>query len=87
LDSTVAFGAEPSKVIIPLLVVPVSKRRPEVPDEPDEPEVPELPLSPELPEEPLVPEEPELPVEPNCEYIICCAVIITEGTAGLIGFD
>jgi len=49
LDSTVAFGADPSNVITPLLVVPVKDKRPL------EPDVPLVPLEPEVPDDPLVP--------------------------------
>lgn len=78
---------------------PEDPEDPELPDEPEDPELPELPLVPETPDEPeipLVPEEPELPdvpelpelpVAPSCVYITCCAVIITDGTEGLSGFD
>ena len=55
LLSTFPFGAVPSRVIIPLFVVPVNNSKPEVPDDPLEPDVPELPL---VPEEPFPPAAP-----------------------------
>ena len=66
--STVPLGAEPSRVITPLLVVPVRERSPDVPDVPEDPEVPEdpdVPEDPEVPEEPEVPDEPEVPEDPE----------------------
>ena len=71
LDSTVAFGAEPSKVITPLLVVPVklkSPLEPDVPADPLDPDVPDDPLVPPDPDEPDVPadpEEPDVPEDPD----------------------
>ena len=70
LLSTLAFGAVPFSVIIPLSVVPVRVKVPLVPDVPELPLVPLVPLLPdvpdvpELPEAPLVPEVPELPDVP-----------------------
>ena len=78
LDSTVAFGADPFKVITPLFVVPVRLNNPEdpdvpldpdEPDEPLEPEVPEDPLDPDVPEDPLEPEDPEDPLDPDVPLI------------------
>ena len=61
LDSTVALGAVPSRVITPLSVVPVNVKVPDVPEEPEDPEdplEPEEPLEPDVPLDPLVPEVP-----------------------------
>ena len=55
LDSTVAFGAEPFNVIIPLLVEPTSDNNPEVPLIPLVPEDPSIPLTPSIPLIPLTP--------------------------------
>jgi hypothetical protein len=70
LLSTEPLGAVPSKVIIPLLVVPLNNNNPDVPAVPllpDEPEVPLLPLLPavdELPDVPLLPLVPDVPLLP-----------------------
>ncbi len=65
LDSTVALGEEPSRVIIPLLVEPVRRRRPEVPALPEDPLLPLDPEDPDVPDEPEVPLEPEDPLDPE----------------------
>jgi hypothetical protein len=64
LLSTVAFGAEPFRVIKPSFVVPVNDNNPLEPLLPPLPDEPLLPLEPELPDEPLLPLEPELPLLP-----------------------
>jgi hypothetical protein len=76
-SSTVPLGADPFKVIIPLFVVPVRARSPDVPDVPEEPlvpeepdvpedpDVPDDPLTPDVPEEPLVPADPDVPADPE----------------------
>ena len=69
LFSTVAFGAEPFNVIIPLSVVPVRESKPDVP------EVPVVPLVPEVPVVPLVPEVPEVPFTPLVPFTTPTEVI------------
>jgi len=65
LDSTVAFGADPFKVITPLSVDPVKDKRPLEPEVPLDPDDPDEPLDPDDPDEPLEPEVPEDPLEPE----------------------
>ncbi len=65
LLSTVALGADPSSVIIPLSVVPVKDNTPDVPELPEDPDVPEDPDAPEDPDVPEVPLDPDVPLYPN----------------------
>ena len=69
--STVPLGDVPSKVITPLLVVPVKDNKPEVPDVPidpllpDVPVLPDVPIVPDVPVDPLVPALPDVPLDPE----------------------